>query len=46
MLNPEVHDAILRGSCLSWNNTKDRKKRAIGTMSPESTDKKNFALPG
>jgi hypothetical protein len=37
MLNAEGHNAIPSGSCLSWNNTKDRKKRVIGTMSPEST---------
>jgi hypothetical protein len=46
MLNAEVHDAITSGSCLSWNNTKDRKKRVIDTMYPEFTEKKNFALPG
>ena len=42
MLNAEVHDAIPSGSCPSWNNTKDREKRVIGAMSPESTEKKKF----
>jgi hypothetical protein len=46
MLNTEVHDAIPSGSCLSWKNTKGRKKMVIGTMSPESSEKKNFTLPG
>jgi hypothetical protein len=46
MLNAEVHDAIPSGSCLSWNNTKDRKKRVIGTMSPESTGKKKPLFQG
>jgi hypothetical protein len=40
MLNTEVHDAMPSGSCLSWKNTKDRKKMVIGTMSPESSKKK------
>jgi len=44
MLNSEGHNAIPSGSYLSWNNTKDRKKRVIGTMSPESTGKKKTSL--
>jgi hypothetical protein len=46
MLNAEVHDAIPSGSCLSWNNTKDRKKRVIDTMYPEFTEKKTWLFQG
>jgi len=46
MLNAEVHDAITSGSCLSWNNTKDRKKWVIGTTSPESTEKETSLFQG
>jgi hypothetical protein len=46
MLNTEVHDAIPSGSCLSWKNTKGRKKMVIGTMSPESSEKKTSLFQG